>query len=47
MFGDPNEKDTKVFTITTITQGEKTADEHVQDFKLAGYDSGYEGMGRH
>ena len=43
-FGDPNEKDTKVFTITTINQGEKSADEHVQDFKLATFDSGYEGV---
>ena len=43
-FGDPNEQDTKVFTITTITQGEKSADEHVQDFKLAAFDSGYEGV---
>jgi hypothetical protein len=44
MFGNPNKKDTKVFTITTIMQGEKTADKHVQDFKLEAYDSGYEGM---
>jgi hypothetical protein len=42
-FGDPNEQDTKVFAITTITQGDKTADEHVQDFKLAEYNSGYTG----
>jgi hypothetical protein len=44
MFGNPNKKDTKVFTTMTITQGEKTADEHVQDFKLAVYDSGYKGV---
>lgn len=42
-FGDPNEQDTKVFAITTIMQGDKTADEHVQEFKLAKYNSGYTG----
>ena len=42
-FGDPNEQDTKVFAITTITQGDKTADEHVQEFKLAEHNSGYTG----
>ena len=42
-FGDPNEQDTKVFAITTITQGDRTADEHVQEFKIAEHNSGYTG----
>ena len=41
-FGDPNE-DTHVFQITTMVQGDKTADEHVQDFKIAAHGSGYVG----
>ncbi|KAF8231231.1 hypothetical protein L208DRAFT_1018078, partial [Tricholoma matsutake] len=32
-FGDPNKEDPKMFEITTMEQGSKTADEHVQDFK--------------
>jgi len=43
-FGDPNEADTGVFEITTMNQGEKTADEHVQDFKIAAHSAGYSGI---
>jgi hypothetical protein len=43
-FGDPNEEDTSVFEITTINQGEKTADEHMQDFKITAYSARYPGI---
>ena len=42
-FRDPNEEDTWVFQITTMVQGDKTMDEHVQDFKIAVHGSGYVG----
>jgi Zinc knuckle/Retrotransposon gag protein len=42
-FGDPNEQDSRIFEITTMQQGTKTADEHCHDFRLAAYQSGYEG----
>ena len=42
-FRDPNEEDTHVFQIAMIIQGDKTADEHVQDFKIATHGSGYVG----
>jgi len=32
-----------VFQITTMVQGDKTADEHVQDFKIVAHGSGYVG----
>jgi len=34
-FGDPNEEDMHVFQITTMVQGDKTTDKHMQDFKIA------------
>jgi hypothetical protein len=43
-FSDPNEQDTQIFEITTMQQGSKTADEHCHDFRLAVYESGYEGI---
>jgi hypothetical protein len=43
-FGDPNITDTKIFEITSIVQGERTADEHVQDFKIAAHGSGWDGL---
>jgi Zinc knuckle len=42
-FGDPNKEDTRVFEITTMVQGTKTADEHVHEFKIAAHESGYTG----
>jgi hypothetical protein len=42
-FGDPNKEDSRVFKITTMVQGDKTADEHVEDFKIAAHESGYTG----
>ena len=42
-FGDLNEEDTHVFQITMMVQGDKTADEHMQDFKIVVHGSGYVG----
>jgi hypothetical protein len=43
-FGDPNEWDTRIFEIMTMQQGTKTADEHVHDFKITAFESGYVGI---
>jgi hypothetical protein len=43
MFRDPNKEDTGVFEITTMNQGDKTADKHVQDFKIAVHEANYTG----
>ncbi|KAF8234324.1 hypothetical protein L208DRAFT_1262366, partial [Tricholoma matsutake] len=40
-FRDPNKEDTCIFKITTMVQGEKTVDEHVQDFKITMHELGY------
>jgi len=32
---DPNKEDMHVFQITMMVQGDKTADKHMQDFKIA------------
>jgi hypothetical protein len=42
-FGDPNHEDSQVFEITTMVQGTKTADKHVQAFRIAAHNSGYIG----
>jgi hypothetical protein len=42
-FRDPNKEDMRVFEITTMVQGTKTADEHVHEFKIAAHESGYTG----
>jgi hypothetical protein len=43
-FGDSNKQDTRIFEVTMIQQGAKTADEHVCSFRLAQYKSGSEGV---
>ncbi|PFH45938.1 hypothetical protein AMATHDRAFT_116063, partial [Amanita thiersii Skay4041] len=41
-FGDPNKQATAILEITTMKQGTKTAEEHVQCFKQAYSRSGYQ-----
>jgi hypothetical protein len=42
-FGDPDKHAMKVYKLRTITQGEHTANEHVQMFKKAAWGAGYYG----
>ena len=42
-FSDPDRQSTKNYKLCTITQGDKTANEHVQSFKKAACGSGYSG----
>ncbi|KAF5372653.1 hypothetical protein D9615_009863 [Tricholomella constricta] len=42
-FGDPDLQSTKILRLRTMTQGTKTMDQHVQDFKNAARGSGYVG----
>ena len=42
-FGDLDKRATKIYKLRTITQGERTADEHVLAFRKAARSSGYGG----
>ncbi|PFH44902.1 hypothetical protein AMATHDRAFT_164934, partial [Amanita thiersii Skay4041] len=43
-FGDPNKQATAILELTTMKQGTKTAEEHIQCFKQAYSHSGYQEM---
>jgi hypothetical protein len=43
-FSDLNEENTRVFEITTMNHGDKTADKHVQDFKITAHSARYTGI---
>ena len=43
-FSDMDKHATILLRIRTIMQGEKTVDEHVQDFEKAALEAGYEGF---
>ena len=42
-FGDPDKRTTQSLNIRTMMQGEKPADEHVQEFEIAAMEAGYSG----
>ena len=43
-FGDTDKRATMSLKIRTMMQGDKTAEEHVQDFEKAALEAGYEGF---
>jgi len=42
-FGDTDKRTTQSLKIRTIQQGDRSADEHVQEFEKAALEAGYEG----
>ena len=43
-FSDTDKHATMLVKIRTMMQGDKTADEHIQDFEKAALEAGYEGF---
>ena len=42
-FGDTDRVATKIIKLRTLSQGDRTAEEHIQDFRKNAIGSGYEG----